>query len=589
MRLPTFQLRCFLSDPLKNERFTRTAHAAGMALALALTLGIYRGAFAGFFAQDDFGWLGDSRFSSFGEYIRCFLRFNPALGYRPLSQETFFWLGQKLFGMWPPGFHLFSVTVHLLGTALLYLLLRKFFDPLASLAGAVFYGTHAAHVRSVYWISAFPEPSAVACYLGAILLFVRFDRSGSRRSLCASVAVMILGVMCKESILTLPLVLASYCLLFSRRRLIGTVPFFLISGTYAFFRMTSSAVRAAPYPLTFGWEAWQNLISYFSWTAGMTETLLKSKFKLQAESCYVWTALAFGCIVAVLVALSRHRRIAVFSIAWFLIALQPVLYFHEHIDPYYLAPALAAVSLLLASAFPPMNSLRDWKPALIAVAAMGLVMWISWGSVRREGWWWTQRSFLAREILSQMPAVSARVPQGRIAYIFGFGREEFGVMQDDSAIKTYGFSPGRFILIGLDRDTPRQIRTLEQNGGLVEYYCFVYARRQFFDMTGEFHKNPAHFLFPVGLEVDPREIRRSRDHLRFRALNFQIPAMDLRYTLNGKPMPDILDWRLKEDYSVDLFVDESTRPGLYKFLAIRDSRSRGEGSWYPVDLSVLVR
>jgi hypothetical protein len=577
------------SDSQVREDAPRALHIGGWVFVLLAALVVYRGAFASFFVQDDFGWLGDSRFQTFREYAQCFFRFNPALSYRPLSQETFFWLGQKIFGMWPPGFHFFSVSVHLLGGSLLYFILRRFVAPIPASVGALFYTTHGAHFRSVCWISAFPEPSAVACYLGALLLFIRFDREQRRLLYMASVLAMVLGIMCKESILTVPLVLATYCLLFSPRRLLWTTPFFVLSGLYVFFRFTSAAVHTAPYPLTFGYEAWRNLLTYFSWAAGFTDTLLVVKLHWNAESSYAWVAAGLTVALVTLLFISGNKRIALFAVIWFGIALQPVLYFWQHIDPYYLAPALAAFALLISSAFPRMRHALDWRTLVPALLAAWLFLGISWASVRREHQWWTERSYIGREILAKVPQMDAHLPAGRIAYVFGFTAQEFGIMQDDSAFKTYGYSTNRFILVGLDPDTPRQIRTLHGNGGLADYFCFLHARGDFFDMTEEFRKNPEYFLVPVGLEISPKEVRRGRDQLWLRALNFDVPAIDLRYSLDAKPMPDILNWRLDNHSSVGLLVDKSTKVGLYHFLAIRDSRNTSERAWFPIDIRVVVR
>ena len=259
---------------------------AGLFIVLGAALAVYAGGLRGFFVQDDFGWLETSRFRSLKEYLPCFFQFNPALTYRPLTQETFFWLGQKVFGMWPAGFHGASLIAHLLGATLVYALLRNFFSPLPCLTGTFFYAVHSAHFTSVYWISAFPEPMALVFYLAALILFIRFDRGGDRRCYVFSLAAMVLGILSKESILSLPLVLAAYCLLISRRKLVWTLPYFSISLLYVSMRATSPLVRASPYPLTFGWEAWNNLMAYLSWAAGFSETLLKIKFQWNLERSY---------------------------------------------------------------------------------------------------------------------------------------------------------------------------------------------------------------------------------------------------------------------------------------------------------------
>jgi Dolichyl-phosphate-mannose-protein mannosyltransferase len=218
-----------LTATAQPDRRLRPYEFVALAVVLGLAAYLYRSALLGFFVQDDFGWLYESRFASFREYLTCFFRFSNAMAYRPLSQETFFLVGQKLFGLQPFGFHLGSLAFHLAGVGVLYLLLRRFAGTAAALAVCVFYSVHSAHCRSVGWIAAVPEPMALFFYVSALLFFVRFDREDRTSFLVLSVAAMMLGVMSKESILTVPLVLAAYCLLFSPRRLFFVLPHLILS------------------------------------------------------------------------------------------------------------------------------------------------------------------------------------------------------------------------------------------------------------------------------------------------------------------------------------------------------------------------
>ena len=570
----------------------------GLFLALGAALAVYAGSVRGFFVQDDFGWLETTRFHNLKEYLPCFFQFNPALTYRPLTQETFFWLGQKVFGMWPVGFHGLSLAAHLLGSALLYVLLRNFFAPLPSWVGTTFYAVHSAHFSSVYWISAFPEPMALVFYLTALILFIRFDRGGSIRWYVLSLAAMVLGIMSKESILSLPLVLGAYCLVISRRRLLWTAPFFSLSFLYVAIRATSPVVRASPYPLTFGWEAWNNLMAYLSWAAGFSETLIKVKYQWNLERSYPAGAAVLAAAVALLVWFARDKRIALVSLIWFAAALQPVLYFSQHIYPYYLAPSLAAVSLLIASAIPPPGKSAGVRPWVWGLGIVGFILWVSHHSIRLEGNWWNERTYVGRSILAQMPDVARQVPQGRIACMFGFSRDDFGVMQSDAAFKAYGFPTEKFILIGLDDSHPEQIRTLKRTGGLEDYYSFIYWGGDFVNTTEQFRRDPEPFLAGefeplVGsnarLEVNSGEIQAGKDYLMLRVVNYDIPAVDILYTLDGRQMPPLVGWPLDGTGSATVFVDKSTPRGVYRYQAIRDSGASDRRRWIPVDVQVIVR
>jgi hypothetical protein len=592
---------------LVDSNGRRLAEAAALILILASALYVYRGAFSGFFVQDDYGWLASSRFRTLGEYLPVFLRFNAALTYRPLSQETFFFLGQKIFGLWPPGFHSISVCFHLLSIILVYLLARKFCPVLPSLVGSFFFAVHSAHFRSIYWISAIPEPMALTFMLLSFLFFIRFDRKNDRAAWILSVASMGVAMMSKESALALPLVLAAYCLFFSRARVPWTLPFFGISGFYTVLRLVS--IPIAQYPLVFGRELVGNAAAYLAWAAGFTQTLLGIKMGREAQASYPAVAIAFVIVIAVMLLLSRDKRVGFFSLTWFVIALQPVLYFWQHIDSYYLAPALSALALFIASALPRPSGLRNWRALFPACAIVGYALWFAPASVRLEGKWWNERAHTGKHILDLMRQVENWLPGGQIAYVFGFTESDFGVLQKDAAFKAFGYPPKKYLLIGLNPDTPGQIRTLAKSGSIRASCCLLYSHGQMFNVTREFRRQPLDFLSPVslakiaerispgplqaggqaGLLVSPTEIHRGRDRMTLKVANLDAARIDLMYTLDGRKMPPVMNWQLDSDHEASLFVDRSTPPGVYHFLAVRNSADPDPGLWCPVDVSVTVR
>ena len=447
---------------------------------------------------------------------------------------------------------------------------------------------------------------ALAFLLAAFLLFIRFDQQNDRRLYALSLLAMGLGMLSKESILSLPFVLAGYCLIFSRARIFWALPFFALTGMYAVARVTSRMVQASPYPLTFGREAWSNLVTYLSWAAGFSDALLKLKLKWNVEGSYPVVAAMFVLAVVALFLASRDKRIATFALLWFLFALQPVLYFSGHIYSYYLAPALAATALLIASGFDRWRGIRHWKHFLAALALACFSLWSSLANVRREGRWWNERSCRARQIVNKMPELDRQVPPGRIAFLFGFGPEEFGAMQNDAALKAYGFSPNRFILVGLDERTAGQVDILKQSGGLRDYFCFVYSKGGFENWTEEFRRKPEAFvaILPmefldkgsldfvnrpeVRLEANVDGVTAGKDTLSFRVVGLDARAIDVLYTLDGRLMPAVVGWQLDENRATSVFVDSSTRRGWYHYRAIRDSYGLDPKRWISVDVGVLV-
>jgi hypothetical protein len=317
--------------------------------------------------------------------------------------------------------------------------------------------------------------------------------------------------------------------------------------------------------------------------------MLKVKLGLQAEAYYSVAAAAFAAAVWILFLLASDRKLAAFGVIWFVVALQPVLYFSQHIDSYYLAPSLAGLALVLASALPRRPVLREWRRWLPAAAAAGFIFWAGATSVRLEGKWWNERSMIGKRLVNLMPSVARQVPDGRIAYIFGLDEHDLGILQNDSAFKAFGFDPGKYIIMGLDPDTPRQIRQLEENRGLREYYCFVHSRGEFVNATPAFRRHPGRFIVPVDLEVSQTEVKGGKDSLTLRIVNLDVRAIGVQYTLDGAAMPPIPYWEVGDDNTISIFVDSRTPKGMYHYIAIRDAADPDPEVWYPVDVRVLVK
>jgi hypothetical protein len=555
----------------------------GLSAVLGAALVIFRRAPFGFFAQDDFGWLWFSRYHSVGEYLQCFLRFNGAGFYRPLSQETFFWLGQKLFGMNPFGFHLINLGLHLLASACLYLVLRSFFGGFASLLGTLFYAVHSAHLSSVQWISAAPEPMAAALFFSSVFFFIRFQSKGSISLWFLSFAAMVLGVMSKESILTLPLVLAAYCLLFAPRRLPWVTPHFALAGLYVVLRVTSR-IEMSPYSLTFGWETGRNLERYLSWTGCFSDVFVLSKLRWNPETSQSLLSAIVLLGFAGLFFFSKNRRAALWSFAWYFLALQPVLYFSGHIYPYYLSSSLAAISLLIASVIP---RAINWKACTVGLLITGFCLWSSEASIKREGRWWNERTYVARDVVTALPRMDAQMPPGHSAYLFGFTPNELGMMLQEMALKAYGYESPRFVIAG--RKTVADTGILREDG-IERYHCFLYSQGQFFDMADEIRRG-ADFVAEsaVGLEPSSSWVDARSDPIVFRLTNLNAQTLDVLYTRDGLLEPVITNCPLDALYRLTVFRKSSAAKGAYRYCAIRDSAAGQQSPWYLVNQTIEVK
>jgi 4-amino-4-deoxy-L-arabinose transferase-like glycosyltransferase len=93
----------------------------------------------------------------------------------------------------------------------------------------------------------------------------------------------------------------------------------------------------------------------------------------------------------------------------------------------------------------------------------------------------------------------------------------------------------------------------------------------------------------VRVEVSPALVRAGSATLEVRVVNFPVPAIDLRYMLDGVEMPPIYGWTLDERFTARVFADATTPRGVYRYVAIRDARDPSPSAWVRVDATVEVR
>jgi hypothetical protein len=148
--------------------------------------------------------------------------FPPTQFFRPLISLSL-WAQQALHGASPLPFRLFNLAFHVGVAFLLYLLVRQLLaaTPRAAtvaLATAALFAVHPSHVEPVAWIAARTDLCASFFGLLSLLLFVRYVGAPSAGGLAGSVAAFGFGLLCKESVVIVPLLTLGYLLIEGRRR-----------------------------------------------------------------------------------------------------------------------------------------------------------------------------------------------------------------------------------------------------------------------------------------------------------------------------------------------------------------------------------
>ncbi|MGC8724290.1 MAG: tetratricopeptide repeat protein [Acidobacteriota bacterium] len=114
----------------------------------------------------------------------------------------------QLFGMNPGGAHAMSLLYHLVSTLLLFWMLDKMTkEPWPSWAVAALFGVHPMHVEAVAWIAERKEVLSTLFGLLALLAYAYYVESRSRRAYWTVFAGLLLSLLAKPMLVTLPFLL----------------------------------------------------------------------------------------------------------------------------------------------------------------------------------------------------------------------------------------------------------------------------------------------------------------------------------------------------------------------------------------------
>ncbi|HET9528763.1 MAG TPA: tetratricopeptide repeat protein [Blastocatellia bacterium] len=134
----------------------------------------------------------------------------PPPYYRPLF-TVLFTIGYQLFGLWPQGWHLLSLLLHMLCSMGVYYVLLQLSDkkPVAWIAAMVF-AVIPIHSESVSWISGVTDPLFSVFFLASFYLYMKFRAGGKGSHLALSLLMFACSAFSKEPGLSLILLLFLY-------------------------------------------------------------------------------------------------------------------------------------------------------------------------------------------------------------------------------------------------------------------------------------------------------------------------------------------------------------------------------------------
>ena len=130
-----------------------------------------------------------------------------AANWHPLTWLSLM-LDVELFGLHPAGHHAVSLGLHGLNTALVFALMRRLGAGRGpSFFAAGLFGLHPLHVESVAWAAERKDVLSMAFGLLTLLAYTRYAEFPSRGRMAWVTGLLVLGLMAKPMLVTLPFVL----------------------------------------------------------------------------------------------------------------------------------------------------------------------------------------------------------------------------------------------------------------------------------------------------------------------------------------------------------------------------------------------
>jgi Flp pilus assembly protein TadD len=219
------------ADPVTNRPKSMLVLAALLVVATFVTYVPSLG--NGFIWDDDYYVTHNEHLRTLGGLGAIWFDLGAVPQYYPLTHTTF-WIEYQLWGLWPAGYHLTNLLLHIAAALLWWRVLRRIglSDAAAWFAAAIF-ALHPIEVESVAWITERKNVLSTVLYLGAALAYMRFDeRRGEKAAYALAILLFVGALLSKTVTATLPpaLLLVAYLRRgrIGRRDLLTTAPLFVV-------------------------------------------------------------------------------------------------------------------------------------------------------------------------------------------------------------------------------------------------------------------------------------------------------------------------------------------------------------------------
>lgn len=297
------------------------------------------------FQQDDFAHLQLAAATPLADLPAMLAKPIAQGTFRPLSERLFYWGIWHVFGLEPLPGHILCFLLQAANCLLLgWLLWRRTESLWGAALGATAWAVQPALALPMTWIAATNQVMWAFCVLATLACF-------EQNRLRWAWLFYLLGFGVLESNIVVPALLT----LWAWPRWRTTIPFWIPAILFAAAHaLLIPKAASGTYGMYLDWHIFETLLTYWRWT----------------------------CRVEVLAVLLLIAGVAVgrFGLAWFLLALGPVLLLREHRTDYYLTVPAIGLAFVFAAAW----RKQPWCAALLLTGYLAVATPQAWRAARAQ-------------------------------------------------------------------------------------------------------------------------------------------------------------------------------------------------------------
>jgi len=350
-----------------------------------------------FFVQDDFFLLSISKVNTVKNFLEFFIPRGDVVWYRPLSSQVFFFLNQKLFGLWSFPYHVIQLLTHLLNGYLLIVLSKQLFKKTTpGFLAAIIYLTNASHTVSLAWSATYSFQLGITFLLLTIIYYLRKQK-------ILTVIFYFLGLLTSEVLLLTIIILFIIELVYFRKRISRMLIYIFISSIFilARFILFPSKISGV-YRYLINSDIFSNLRFYLFRSFGLPMLIKLYIFNNTGKLLIINLLIIVfvGLLFPLFIIKKLEAKNVLFLFLLYFIFLIPFLPLSYHQAPYYLSFSLVGLSLILGYFLSSFLKRKTSFLLLIFLISYLSIQFISFRLTYNTHWLF-QRAYLAKKLVMQ--------------------------------------------------------------------------------------------------------------------------------------------------------------------------------------------